>query len=171
MLKLNQEYNSADTSINTVSAVYKKMGTLCGETILDYGGGKYDTNADYMMQNYNTQVLVYDPYNRTKEHNLKVLSYFTKRPARHVVCSNVLNVIKEDEVILQVLKHIYSLMSKNGYLYIKIYERDKSGIGCKTSKGWQRNQKLAEYIPFVEKAFGNNCMIKTKSDLMYVKKL
>lgn len=171
MLDLRQEYTSADTSINTVSAVYKKLGSLCGEVILDYGGGKYDSNKDYMEKMYNTLVLVYDPYNRTSEHNHKVLSYFTKKPARHVVCSNVLNVIKEDDVILEILRHIYSLMDKNGWLYIKIYERDKSGIGCKTTKGWQRNQKLSEYIPFVEKAFNNNCKIKVYKGLLLVQKL
>lgn len=171
MLDLRQEYTSADTSINTISAVYKILGSLCGEVILDYGGGKYDSNKNYMEQMYNTLVLVYDPYNRTLEHNHKVLSYFTKKPARHVVCSNVLNVIKEDEVILEILRHIYSLMDKNGWLYIKIYERDKSGIGCKTTKGWQRNQKLSEYIPFVEKAFNNKCKIKVYKGLLFVQKL
>lgn len=168
---MKQEYTSADTSINTVSAVFKKLGSLCGEVILDYGGGKYDSNKDYMEQMYNTLVLVYDPYNRTPEHNYKVLSYFTQKPARHVVCSNVLNVIKEDEVISDIIRHIYSLMAKNGWLYIKIYERDKSGIGCKTTKGWQRNQRLVEYKSFIEKGFNGNCLIQIKNDLMYVKKL
>lgn len=62
-------------------------------------------------------------------------------------------------------------MDKNGWLYIKIYERDKLGIGCKTTKGWQRNQKLSEYIPFVEKAFNNNCKIKVYKGLLLVQKL
>lgn len=171
MLDLRQEYTSADTSINTVSAVYKKLDYFWNVVILDYGGGKYDTNIKYMNEKYNSIVLVYDPFNRTPEHNQKVLSYFAQNPAKHVVCSNVLNVIKEDEVILEILRHIYSLMDKNGWLYIKIYERDKSGIGCKTTKGWQRNQKLSEYIPFVEKAFNNNCKIKVYKGLLFVQKL
>ena len=171
MNNLRQEYNSKDTCINTVSAVYKQVTFGLCETILDYGGGKYDTNAQYMKESRNCTVLVYDPYNRSSEHNRKVLNYFTKRPAYNVVCSNVLNVIKEDEVILSILRHIYSLMSKNGFLYIKVYERDKSGIGCKTTKGWQRNQKLVDYIPFIENAFGKHCRIEKKKDILIVEKL
>ena len=62
-------------------------------------------------------------------------------------------------------------MDKNGFLYIKVYERDKSGIGCKTTKGWQRNQKLIQYISFIEKAFGTHCKIEKKKDILVVKKL
>ena len=171
MSKLKQEYTSKDTSINTVSAVYKQVPFGLCEIILDYGGGKYDTNAQYMKETRDCTVLVYDPYNRTQEHNRKVLQYFTQRPARNVVCSNVLNVIKEDEVILEVLRHIYSLMDKGGFLYIKIYERDKTGIGCVTTKGWQRNQKLVDYISFIEKAFCGHCKIEKKKDILIVKKL
>ncbi len=171
MSKLRQEYTSKDTSINTVSAIYKQIGFGMVSTILDYGGGKYDTNAQYMQEKRKCTVLVYDPYNRTPEHNRNVLKYFTNNPAYFVVCSNVLNVIKEDEVIIEALRHIYSLMNKNGFLYIKVYERDKSGIGCATTKGWQRNQKLNEYIPFIENAFGKHCDIKRKGDILIVKKL
>lgn len=171
MSKLRQEYTSKDTSVNTVSAVYKQVTFGLCETILDYGGGKYDTNAQYMKETRDCAVLVYDPYNRTQEHNRKVLQYFTQRPAHNVVCSNVLNVIKEDDVILEVLRHIYSLMDKGGFLYIKIYERDKSGIGCKTTKGWQRNQRVNDYIPFIEIAFGKHCKIEKRKDILVVKKL
>lgn len=171
MSNLKQEYTSKDTCINTVSAIYKQIGFGMFSTILDYGGGKYDTNAQYMKEERECTVLVYDPYNRTPEHNRKVLKHFTNRPAHFVVCSNVLNVIKEDEIILHILRHIYSLMNKNGFLYIKVYERDKSGIGCRTTKGWQRNQRLVDYIPFIEKAFGKHCEIEKKKDIIVVKKL
>ena len=171
MSNLKQEYSSKDTCINTVSAIYKQVTFGLCETILDYGGGKYDTNAEYMRETRNCEVLVYDPYNRSYKNNREILEYFTRRPARNVVCSNVLNVIKEDEIILGILRHIYSLMDKNGYLYIKVYERDKSGVGCKTTKGWQRNQKLSEYIPFIEKAFGTHCKIEKKKDILVVQKL
>ena len=171
MFNSKQEYTSKDTCINTVSAIYKQIGFGMISTILDYGGGKYDTNAQYMKEKYECTVLVYDPYNRDIKHNRRVLEYFTKRPAQYVVCSNVLNVIKEDEIIIEVLRHIYSLMDKGGFLYIKVYERDKTGTGCKTTKGWQRNQKLDEYIPFIEMAFGKHCLIKKKKDILSIKKL
>lgn len=165
-----QKYTSKDTSINTVSAVYKKVNFLKGTAILDYGGGRYDTNKKYMKDNFNCNVLVYDPYNRSIEHNQKVRQYFEKSPALFVVCSNVLNVIQEDIIILNILGDIYKLMDKQGTLYIKIYERDKSGIGCETNKGWQRNQRTDAYIVYIQQVFGINCDIKKKNNILIVKK-
>lgn len=168
---MTQKYTSKDTSINTVSAVYKNIVFPQGSVILDYGGGKYDTNKIYMKENFNCEVLVYDPYNRSKEYNQKVIQYFQQYPAFFVVCSNVLNVIQEDKVILEILQNIYSLMNKQSILYIKIYERDKSGTGCETNKGWQRNQKTDTYISYIIKVFGDNCVISKKKDVLIVKKM
>ena len=169
MKNIKQKYTSADTSINTISAVYKLIDTP-NTVILDYGGGKYDTNAEYMMQKCNSPVLVFDPYNRTQEHNSKVIQFFKLNPAKIAVCSNVLCVIKEDEVILDILENIKSLMAENGLLYIRVYERDRNGIGCRTTKGWQRNQKTEDYIPFIQQVFGNNCEIQKNRGNLIVKK-
>ena len=169
MRNIKQQYTSADTSINTISAVYKLIDTP-NTVILDYGGGKYDTNAEYMLQKCNSRVLVFDPYNRTPEHNSQVIQYFKLNPAKIVVCSNVLCVIKEDEIILDILGNIRDLMAYYGLLYIKVYERDKTGVGCRTTKGWQRNQKTEDYIPFIQQVFGNNCEIQKNRGNLIVKK-
>lgn len=169
-MRREQLYSSADTSINTVSAVYKLIDAP-NTVILDYGGGKYDTNAEYMLQKCNSRVLVFDPYNRTPEHNSKVIQYFKLNPAKVVVCSNVLCVIKEDEIILDILGNIKDLMAYDGILYIKIYERDKTGIGCKTTKGWQRNQKLSDYVPFITTVFGRDYFIERKRGMLIVRRV
>ena len=169
MKNIEQKYTSANTSINTVSAVYKLIDTP-NTVILDYGGGKYDTNAEYMLQKCNSRVLVFDPYNRTPEHNSKVIQYFKLNPAKIVVCSNVLCVIKEDEIILDILGNIRDLMDYYGILYIRVYERDKTGVGCRTTKGWQRNQCIESYIPFIQQVFGDNCEIKKYKGCLLVKK-
>lgn len=169
MKNIKQQYTSANTSINTVSAVYKLIDTP-NTVILDYGGGKYDTNVEYMLQKCNSRVLVFDPYNRTPEHNSKVIQYFKLNPAKIVVCSNVLCVIKEDEIILDILGNIRDLMDYYGILYIRVYERDKTGVGCRTTKGWQRNQCIESYIPFIQQVFGENCEIKKYKGCLLVKK-
>ena len=169
MKNIKQQYTSANTSINTVSAVYKLIDTP-NTVILDYGGGKYDTNAEYMLQKCNSRVLVFDPYNRTPEHNSKVIQYFKLNPAKIVVCSNVLCVIKEYEIILDILGNIRDLMDNYGILYIRVYERDKTGVGCSTTKGWQRNQSRESYIPLIQQVFGENCEIKKYKGCLLVKK-
>lgn len=89
-----QKYNSANTSINVVNAVYKKLNFIPNTLVFDYGGGKYDTNTRYMADK-EVKVVVFDPYNRTQTHNEKVLKYIETHRPNYIVCSNVLNVIEE----------------------------------------------------------------------------
>lgn len=144
---MRQEYSSKDTSISVVNKVYKQYNFHPFRTVLDYGGGKYDKNKDYMKQ-YLVNVLVYDKYNRSEEENLLALSlpYYD-----YLVCSNVLNVIKEDEVVDEILNHMLSI---NADLYLfTVYEGDKSGVGKVTKKGYQRNQRLDFYKSLLENYF------------------
>ena len=164
----HQNYTSADTCIRgKISRVYKAI-TDRNVVILDYGGGKYNDNAEYMYRTMNDVVYVFDPYNRTEKHNQAVLNYFKQNKAKYVVCSNVLNVIYEESIILEILSNIKSLMSKDGKLYITVYERNKSGIGCVTPKGWQRNEKTDEYIKYIRKVFGNEYNIVKKNNILVV---
>ena len=68
-----------------------------------------------------------------------------------VTICNVLNVIKENEVIDKIL-HDVSRLPVN-QVYISVYEGDGSGCGRETSKGYQRNQRLREYGHFIKKYF------------------
>lgn len=145
-----QKYSSKDTSINVVNKIYKVMNFDGVKTILDYGGGKYDSNKEYMLQK-GCEVYVYDKYNRDAKHNQEVVDKMRKDTPDCIVCSNVLNVIFEDEVITDILNDIKSFGSKR--IIFAIYEGDKSGIGKETSKGWQRNTKAKDYLPIIEGYF------------------
>lgn len=147
---MEQKYSSKDTSINVVNKVYKQYNFPSNSVILDFGGGKYDTNIKYMKERGVT-VLVYDKYNRTEESNNEVLSYVAQNQPDYIVCSNVLNVIFEDEIIDDILRTIQEYDAKR--VIFVIYEGDRSGVGRETSKGYQRNQKTKEYIPMIEKYF------------------
>lgn len=158
---MRQEYSSKDTSISVVNKVYKQYNFRPFTTVLDYGGGKYDKNKDYMQQKQ-VNVLVYDKYNRSEEENLYALSV---PHYDYLVCSNVLNVIKEDVVIDEILKHMRSL---NADLYLfSVYEGDKSGTGKVTKKGYQRNQKLAFYKSLLEQYFTK---VENKKGILVCKK-
>lgn len=158
-----QKYTSEKTSINTVNKVYTAMNFATNSRILDYGGGKYDSNITY-MQEKGCQVYVYDKYNRSKEHNEHVLQEMTRLTPNYIVCSNVLNVIYEDEIIDEILKDIAQY--KTATVFIAIYEGDKKGIGKETNKGWQRNEKTTSYIPKIEKYFN---VIKKKGNIIECK--
>lgn len=155
---MEQKYTSKDTSINVINKIYKSYNFNKNSLILDYGGGKYDSNIIYMKNLNNSTVLVYDKYNREIAHNRKILEYCKNNIPNYVVCSNVLNVIMEDEIIDEICKDIANYCNENTIIIFSIYECDKSGIGKVTSKGYQRNKKTKEYIKFIEKYFKINSL-------------
>lgn len=147
---MEQKYSSKNTCVNTVNSIYTSSFITGGGTILDYGGGRYDSNKKY-MESKGYSFLIYDKYNRSEEQNRIALEAARQHRPDYVVCSNVLNVIMEDEVIDEVLRDILRYAKEK--VLFAIYEGDRSGIGKETTRGWQRNQKVAEYIAMIERHF------------------
>ena len=98
------------------------------------------------MKAQGVTVKVYDPYNRTPEENTAALAINPD----YVVCSNVLNVIAEDEVIDGILA---DLASYPATVLITVYEGNGTGAGAATTKGYQRNQKAAAYWEMIDRHF------------------
>lgn len=156
---MEQKYTSAGTSISVVNKVYKQYNFRPNSVVFDYGGGKYDKNKTYMRETYNSDVLIYDPYNRSVEHN-KAVSLAVNKIAHtggldYIVCSNVLNVIAEDAVLYKILNDIRQLACEKTEVLITIYEGDGTGVGKQTTKGYQRNQKTKNYIQLCKQFFSN----------------
>lgn len=112
--------------------------------ILDYGTGRSKTSIrNYVFDKIKSYHLsCYDPYWVLYEDNKKALSCHPHL----VVISEVFNVIKEDEVIKDIVTRC---LSYNVPIFITVGEGDKSGIGKATDDGWQRNQRLKDYLPIV----------------------
>ena len=152
-----QNHTSASTSINStkVPAVFRKADFCKGTVNLDLGGGKYDTATEY-LKTKGVENLIYDPYNRSDEHNVKVLGRLALRKADTCTLSNVLNVIDTGAGILRALDLAEYSLKKGGICYITVYEGDRSGIGRETKKDcWQNNMKLGDYYEYVYAVFGN----------------
>lgn len=128
------------------------MGFARGSTVLDYGGGKYDSNVEFMAEK-GVIVKVYDPFNRSPAHNESVMKYFKAHTPDYIVNSNVLNVIKEDNVVEGIINTIHKLAGPQTTCYFAIYEGNKTGIGKATTKGYQRNEPTKNYMPMVQKKF------------------
>lgn len=152
-----QTYTSANTSVNKnkVPKVFRKVHWDIGEINLDYGGGKYDTASDFLMKEYGAYNLIYDPFNRTREHNNAVLAdLYIHGGADTCTISNVLNVIDEKLDRLIALRMAKTLMKHGGLALITVYEGDKSGVGRRTGKDqWQNNLPLRAYLEEVREVF------------------
>jgi len=156
-----QKYSSASTSINKsklpkgYTAVGKHIGWKEGTIHLDIGGGRFDNAIEHLNQ-YGVQAHVYDPYNRSEEHNQQALQNAGNGQAHTASLFNVLNVIEEPEQHVEALKLAHNSLRPNGQLFVGVYEGDKSGIGRQTGKdSYQRNEKLESYLPTVQQVFPN----------------
>ena len=150
-----QEFDSAKTSINStkVPAIYKLVHFPANSIVLDYGGGKWDTGVEY-LEEQGCEGYVYDPYNRSSQHNRNVLRALRSNGGADIaLCSNVLNVIKEPEARIQVLKNIAKITKPGGKVYITVYEGSGKGNEGATKSGYQLNRKTADYIEEIQSVF------------------
>lgn len=154
----DQEISSAATSINSskLPALFKMVKFENGSLNLDYGGGRFDNVADYLSSTYGATNLVYDPYNRSSDHNNAVLGQVRKNGgADTVTCSNVLNVIKEPEVRAAVIRNCKKYLKSGGTAYFTVYEGSGTGEGAPTKAGYQLNKKTDEYVEEISQVFSS----------------
>lgn len=152
---VNQEYDSAATSINSnkLPAIYKMVNFNEGDVVVDFGGGKFDNAVEYIRDKGAT-LCVYDPYNRSAEHNREVLKILRENGgADAAVNSNVLNVIKEPEARKNVLENIARITKPGAPIYITVYEGRGDGQEGPTKSGYQLNRKTADYLEEIQEVF------------------
>lgn len=160
-----QEFSSAATSINSnkLPAIYNMVKFRPGDVVVDFGGGKFDNAVNY-LKDKNVTLLVYDPYNRSAEHNKEVLRLLKEHGgADAAVNSNVLNVIKEPEAREAVLKNIKKITKRGAPIYITVYEGIGDGAEGPTKSGYQLNRKTSDYMDEVGSVFSN---VKRKGKLI-----
>lgn len=160
-----QEFSSAATSINSTKlpAIYNMVNFRPGDVVVDFGGGKFDNAVNY-LKDKNVTLLVYDPYNRSAEHNKEVLRILKEHGgADAAVNSNVLNVIKEPEAREAVLRNIKKITKRGAPIYITVYEGRGDGAEGPTKSGYQLNRKTSDYMDEVGRVFSN---VKRKGKLI-----
>ena len=152
-----QKATSARTSINSKKLPKLfKLGLINKPTaILDYGCGKYTSHiADHCYAKLGSTYHGFDPFNQTPEQNETSLRKIQRMDNVTVTCSNVLNVIDDDETLVNILERMRKL---GDHLIVTVYEGDKSGKGRYTQYDcYQRNMKLKAYIPYLQKAGWKN---------------
>ena len=165
LISAEQEFDSAATSINSnkLPAVYSMVRFNPGDVVVDFGGGKFDNAVNYLKDN-DVTLLVYDPYNRSAEHNKEVLRILKEHGgADAAVNSNVLNVIKEPEAREAVLRNIKKITKRGAPIYITVYEGRGDGAEGPTKSGYQLNRKTSDYMDEVGRVFSN---VKRKGKLI-----
>lgn len=150
-----QEFDSAKTSINSkkLPAVYRMIKLQPGTVGVDFGGGRWDSAVEY-LRDQDVTLCVYDPYNRSAEHNREVLRTLRANGgADFAINSNVLNVIKEPEARKGVLENIKKITKSGAPIYITVYEGRGDAKEGVTKSGYQLNRKTADYLEEIQEVF------------------
>lgn len=150
-----QEFTSENTSINKnkLPAVYRLINIPEGSVGIDFGGGKWDTAVEY-IRDLGATLCVYDPYNRTAQHNREMLKTLKANGgADWAVNSNVLNVIKEPEARQSVLRNISKITKSGAPVYITVYEGRGDAKEGPTKSGYQLNRKTQDYLEEIQEIF------------------
>lgn len=126
-----------------------------GTVNADIGGGKYDTATNYMKEQ-GVDSSVFDPYNRTPEHNLERFNAIQEAINKHggvdtVTVANVLNVIPDEWNMLNVIHQAAEAVKQDGVAYFYVYENKKDNIVREVKgRGVQRNEVTEKYEPRVK---------------------
>lgn len=161
-----QTVTSARTSVNSskLPAVYGKIKAL-HPFVFDYGCGKHVAHIREHVDSMNAFYMPFDPYNQPNAVNkpslkmlMKCIQY--KKPV-DVICSNVLNVIDDDDTVRKIAEHIMHIVNSTGGTgYVTVYEGDRSGIARYTgADSYQRNAPLRSYLPLFHNATIEHNMI------------
>lgn len=156
---MEQEYTSAKSSIKQVPAgfkiVDKHFGWKPNTLNLDIGGGKFDLMTSELSKKGVTN-LVFDPYNRSEEHNLYVLQACRHFGANTVTIFNVLNVIKEYEMQINVLNLALEALRYGGMLFVRSTYMNPNKVSGVTKSGtYQHYKTQKEYLEIVRTVFPN----------------
>jgi len=152
-----QEYTSAKTCIKQIPAGFKIVDKYFGwkpyTNNLDIGGGKFDLMTIALAEK-GVCNLIYDPYNRTKEHNENILSICNDVIIDTVTIFNVLNVIKEYEIQIEALKLAYDALKSGGMVFIRSMYKNPSGKSGVTKSGtFQHYKTQEEYLEIIKTIF------------------
>jgi len=176
-----QNITSADTSINQAKlpAGYGKLKKMevfkPGQRVVDIGGGRFDNAVDDLAKQ-DVEIQVYDPFNRSPEHNKSVKELIADGGADIAVSNNVLNVIKEPENIKRVVQQAENAIKPGDKAYFTVWKGNETGIGRITKKktnkdgtvepkSYQRNEPISAYVSRVEEVFGEG-NVTVKGDLI-----
>ena len=168
-----QSITSADTSINVsklpqgYTKLIKNNTFKKGDVVLDIGGGRFDNAVDTLKEK-DVTVKVYDPFNRSLEHNRAVVETVRDGQADKVVSFNTLNVIPEEANRLKVIEQAHNALKENGEAFFTVYGDPKKKAGA-TVKGYQAHLPLKDYVSSVKEVFGEDSVTSSGGIIKAIK--
>lgn len=127
--------------------------------ILDVGGGRFDCNRDYMKKRH-IDLLVWDPFNRSTQHNESVREQISCEQVDAATSMSVLNVIPEVEARIAHITTLKTALRDGGYAYFKVWAGEAPFSGSyfptQTATYYQANAHAARFLKEIAVVFGVN---------------
>jgi len=132
--------------------------------LVNLGGGEHDAVTNWLLANRKIdQVLVLDPFARSKEHNVAAQQKVVDNGGADVVTSiSVLNVVPEVKNRIRHIVLVEHILKKGGFAYFKVWpgmwpERGSGKSALNEKSGlWQANAWAVEFVPEVAAVFGQD---------------
>src|SRR3990167_289407 len=141
--------------------------------VLDVGGGKYDCNRDYLRDKRKINLLVWDPYNRSSDHNKAIQYKVAKFKVDAAVSMSVLNVIPDIRSRLAHIMTVWASLRSGGKAYFKIWPGENLFKGTylpiETESRYQANAFLDRFYREIQVVFGDlNVMMDKRVPNLFV---
>jgi hypothetical protein len=163
----DEHYTNSGENTSGINAFADIQFSKSVKRMIDVGGGQYDHNKYYMQKNRGIQLLVWDPFNRTNDHNNTIQSEVADHKVDAATSMSVLNVIPELSVRLTHINTLKSALTINGKAYFKIWPGEEPLLGSylpsETSEYYQANSGAERFLHEIEAVFGTgNVEISSK---------
>jgi len=126
--------------------------------VLDVGGGQSDQNKDYMARTKGVELLVWDPFNRSDQHNKAVKRSIKLQLADAATSMSILNVIPNIEARLAHITTVMQATKVGGFCYFKVWsgegENKGTGVAIETSEAYQANAPAKRFLNEIRAVFG-----------------
>lgn len=136
---------------NQIPKLFKKVESIqpwrSGSVNLDYGSGPYYKHPKDFLATKGVEYYPFDPYNLPTNDNVRTIIYLlTSKTIDTITISNVLNVIKYKDERTHLLVNAMNMIAPQGFIFISIYEGDKSGQGRQNGDSWQENRTTRDFL-------------------------
>tara|TARA_E500000178_G_scaffold356272_1_gene432894 strand:- start:3576 stop:11849 length:8274 start_codon:yes stop_codon:yes gene_type:complete len=173
----DQDIGSAGTSIahianmpQLMNAKYEgKVVFKSGGTNADIGGGKHDHITKEMKKRYKVNNIVYDPFNRSLEHNRKAAALLRGGQTDTSTVSNVLNTIQYKDDREPVIAQAADAIKRDGVAYFTMYNSGKKGETMR-GESYQVAEDATFYMPEIEKYFEEVELVGGKNGVVIARK-
>lgn len=163
----NMQLLSEGDNTEGINAFYDITFKTHVKRIVDIGGGRFDCNQHYMKYSRGIELLVWDPFNRSKVHNVEVEKKINERRVDAVTSMSVLNVIPDVKSRLTHIVTCKSAVATGGKVYFKIWPGARNLRGSYfpvvTNQSYQANAFANRFLREVQMVFGfGNAKIHSK---------